>query len=183
MTETSWEKGHSGLKVAAPSRLKFLIIGVVLFGAIAFLLVTGTANGGRFFFTINEMLARPEMTGKSVKISGAVVGTTIKFDAETKTIHFSMANITNDSAELEKQGGLAKALHMAVIDLSVKRIDVVVHNQAMPDLLRDEAQAIVTGTLGTDGVFTADELLLKCPSKYVGDIPQQVDPAQQSSSQ
>src|SRR5260221_12879808 len=130
VTETSWEKGRSGIKIAAQSRLKFLIIGVVLFGAIAFFLVTGTANGGRFFFTINEMLARPEMTGKSVKISVAVVGTTIKFDAETKTIHFSMANITNDSAELEKQIGLAKALHMAVMNLSAKQMDAVIHNQA-----------------------------------------------------
>src|SRR6266436_7450112 len=135
VTETSWEKGHSGIKVAAPSRLKFLIIGVVLFGAIAFLLVTGTANGGRFFFTINEMLARPELTGKSVKVSGAVVGTSIKFDAETKTIYFTLANITNDSGELDKEGGLAKALHMAVIDPGAKRINVVVRNQAMPDLL------------------------------------------------
>jgi len=30
-----------------------------------------------------------------------------------------------------------------------------------PDLLKDEAQAIVTGKLGEDGVFYADELLLK----------------------
>src|SRR5258708_27780650 len=106
VTETSWEKGHSGLKVAAPSRLKFLIIGVVLFGAIAFLLVTGTANGGRFFFTINEMLAPAEMTGKSVKISCAVVGTTIKFDAETRTTPFPILKITNSRSAPQKQGGL-----------------------------------------------------------------------------
>jgi cytochrome c-type biogenesis protein CcmE len=44
----------------------------------------------------------------------------------------------------------------------------------MPDLLKDEAQAIVTGKLGADGVFVADELLLKCPSKYAADVPNQV---------
>ena len=36
----------------------------------------------------------------------------------------------------------------------------------MPDLLQHEAQAIMTGRLGDDGVFYADELLLKCPSRY-----------------
>ncbi|NJL57955.1 cytochrome c maturation protein CcmE [bacterium] len=34
----------------------------------------------------------------------------------------------------------------------------------MPDLLQHEAQAILTGTLGDDGVFYATELLLKCPA-------------------
>ena len=32
--------------------------------------------------------------------------------------------------------------------------------------LKNEAQAIVVGKLGADGVFYADELLLKCPTRY-----------------
>src|SRR5450432_2206357 len=183
VADTSWEKTRSGLKVTTPNRFKFILVGVVLFGAIGFLVVTGTANGGRFFYTINELLARPELAGKSVKVSGAVVGTSIKFYADTKTIHFTLANVTDDTTALDKDGGLAKALHDAVIDPNGQRINVVVYNQPVPDLLRDEAQAIVTGTLGSDGVFTADELLLKCPSKYAADVPQQVDPAQSSSTQ
>jgi cytochrome c-type biogenesis protein CcmE len=43
----------------------------------------------------------------------------------------------------------------------------------MPDLLQDEAQAIMTGLLGDDGVFYADELLLKCPTKYEEAVPGQ----------
>ncbi|HVO43420.1 MAG TPA: cytochrome c maturation protein CcmE, partial [Aggregatilineales bacterium] len=54
-----------------------------------------------------------------------------------------------------------------------QRVNVVVENQAMPDLLQNEAQAIVTGKLTSDSVFHADELLLKCPSKYASDLPQQ----------
>jgi cytochrome c-type biogenesis protein CcmE len=45
-----------------------------------------------------------------------------------------------------------------------------------PDLLRDEAQAIMTGHLGEDGVFYADELLLKCPTKYEEAVPSQAAP-------
>jgi cytochrome c-type biogenesis protein CcmE len=44
-----------------------------------------------------------------------------------------------------------------------------------PDLLRDEAQAIVTGHLGEDGVFYADELLLKCPTRYQEEVPLQAE--------
>jgi cytochrome c-type biogenesis protein CcmE len=40
--------------------------------------------------------------------------------------------------------------------------------------LRDEAQAIITGHLGTDGIFQAEELLLKCPTKYQEAVPSQV---------
>ncbi|MCX6070310.1 MAG: cytochrome c maturation protein CcmE [Chloroflexi bacterium] len=39
--------------------------------------------------------------------------------------------------------------------------------------LRDEAQAILTGRMGDDGVFQASELLLKCPTRYEEEIPLQ----------
>jgi cytochrome c-type biogenesis protein CcmE len=42
-----------------------------------------------------------------------------------------------------------------------------------PDLLQHEAQAIMTGRLGEDGKFFADELLLKCPTKYEDAVPEQ----------
>ncbi len=43
----------------------------------------------------------------------------------------------------------------------------------MPDLLQNEAQAIMTGKIGEDGVFYASELLLKCPTKYEEAVPEQ----------
>jgi cytochrome c-type biogenesis protein CcmE len=49
----------------------------------------------------------------------------------------------------------------------------IVYVGPKPDLLRNEAQAIVTGHLGDDGVFYADELLLKCPTKYEEAVPEQ----------
>jgi cytochrome c-type biogenesis protein CcmE len=39
-------------------------------------------------------------------------------------------------------------------------------------LLKNEAQAIVTGKLGEDGMFYADELQLKCPTRYDEAPPQ-----------
>jgi cytochrome c-type biogenesis protein CcmE len=43
------------------------------------------------------------------------------------------------------------------------------------DLLRNEAQAIMTGKIGEDGVFYAEELLLKCPTKYEESVPEQAE--------
>jgi cytochrome c-type biogenesis protein CcmE len=53
------------------------------------------------------------------------------------------------------------------------RVKVHLENQVKPDLLQHESQAIVTGTLGKDGVFYATELLLKCPSRYDDKLPNQ----------
>ena len=63
-------------------------------------------------------------------------------------------------------------MHQAVIDPHRSKLQVV-YVGAMPDLLRNEAQAIMEGHLGTDGIFYADELLLKCPTKYEEAVPQQ----------
>ena len=49
----------------------------------------------------------------------------------------------------------------------------VVYEGPKPDLLRHEAQAIMTGRMGEDGVFYADELLLKCPTRYEESLPEQ----------
>jgi cytochrome c-type biogenesis protein CcmE len=37
---------------------------------------------------------------------------------------------------------------------------------AVPDQLRDGMEVVAGGRLGPDGVFVADELLVKCPSNY-----------------
>ena len=52
---------------------------------------------------------------------------------------------------------------------------LVVYQGARPDLLNDEAQAVVTGKLGEDGIFYAEELLLKCPTKYEEAVPEQAE--------
>jgi cytochrome c-type biogenesis protein CcmE len=56
-------------------------------------------------------------------------------------------------------------MQAAVNDPGSPSLDVI-YDGPRPEMLKDEAQAIVTGTLNEDGVFVAEELLLKCPSKY-----------------
>jgi cytochrome c-type biogenesis protein CcmE len=83
-----------------------------------------------------------------------------------------VAHVPGDNKDIEAQGGLAVVLHEAVVDPSRPQMQVV-YNGVMPDLLRDEAQAIMTGQVSEDGVFMADELLLKCPTKYEEAVPEQ----------
>ena len=123
--------------------------------------------------TINEVKAEGAgVIGKSLRLSGAVIGDTIAYDAETLTLTFMVAHVPGDNADIESQGGLAVALKEAVNDPTRERIKVI-YNGPKPDLLRNEAQAIVTGSVGADGVFHAEELLLKCPTRYEEAVPDQ----------
>ncbi len=155
------------------SRMKLFLGGFVILAAVGFLIVSSTQASAQFFMTIDELGAKgPSIVDHNVTVSGAVLGDSITYDPKTLSVTFTVANVPGDNAEIEKEGGLGKVLHEAVIDPNRSRLKVV-YQGAKPDLLRNEAQAVMTGHLGTDGVFYASELLLKCPTKYEQAIPQQ----------
>lgn len=154
-------------------RSKFIIGGMLILAAVVYLIYSSTQQAAEYFMTVDEIKAKGDgMVDKSLRLSGAVIGDTIQYDAQTLTLTFEVAHVPGDNAEIEAQGGLADVLHAAVIDPSRARVTVV-YNGVMPDLLRNEAQAIMTGHLGADGIFYAEELLLKCPTKYEEAVPEQ----------
>lgn len=152
---------------------KFILGGILILGAVVFLIWSSTASTQEYFLTVDELNAKgSSVMDKNLRVSGAVVGDTIQYDADTLTLTFEVAHVPGDNAALESEGGLAVALHEAVIDPSRARMKVV-YEGPLPDLLRNEAQAIMTGHLAQDGVFYAEELLLKCPTKYEEAVPAQ----------
>jgi cytochrome c-type biogenesis protein CcmE len=155
-------------------RVKFILGGLLILAAVVYLIVSSTQASAQYFMTVDELNAKGSgVVNKNVRVSGAVIGDTIKYDASTLTLSFDVAHVPGDNAEVEKEGGLAVVLHQAVIDPKREKLKVV-YVGVKPDLMRNEAQAIMTGHLGDDGVFYADELLLKCPTKYEEAVPEQV---------
>lgn len=152
---------------------KFFIGGLLILGAVVFLIWSSTAATSEYFMTVDELNEKgATVIDRNLRVSGAVIGDTIQYDAQSLTLTFEVAHVPGDNAALEDEGGLAEALHQAVIDPTRARMKIV-YVGPMPDLLRHEAQAIVTGKLAEDGVFHADELLLKCPTKYEEAVPEQ----------
>jgi cytochrome c-type biogenesis protein CcmE len=171
MSQTAWTKGDSpvprnqqGFK---RDRLKFIIAGAVIVFAVVFLIINGTTSGAQYFLTVDELHSDSSYVGKSIRISGAVDGDTIVYDAANLILDFEIANIPSETSDL------ALTLHLAVNDPTARRLQVHVENEVKPDLLQHEAQAILTGTLGEDGVFYATEVLMKCPSRYGEAVPEQ----------
>lgn len=157
------------------NRLKFIVAGLFIFAALVYLIVSSTQAGAQYFLTVDELLERgASIFNKDVRISGAVLGDTIHYNNQTFTLSFDIAHVPGDSDEIEAQGGLASVLHAAVNDPNRKTLHII-YKGVQPDLLRHEAQAILSGHLGEDGIFYADELLLKCPSKYEEALPDQAE--------
>ena len=156
-------------------KIKFILGGVAILAAVIYLIVSSTKASAEYFLTVDEVHSQnSQIVGRNLRISGAVVGDTIQYDADSLTLSFDIVHIPGDNAEIEAQGGLAEVLHAAVIDQTRSRL-AVVYSGPKPDLLQNEAQAIVTGHLGEDGIFHADELLLKCPTRYDEALPEQVN--------
>ncbi len=162
-------------KLFQKQTLKYWVGGLVIVVVVTFLIAFAMRAGVQYFITVDELFAnKDKYSGQQVRISGAVVGDSIRFNASSIQLTFTIAQVSGDQAEIEAMGGLAVALHQAVIDPTRSRVDVI-YAGTRPDLLKDEAQAILTGSLDADGFFHAEEILLKCPSKYAEEIPQQVE--------
>lgn len=133
---------------------KFLLGGALLFMAAAVVIVQGFAGNDQYFLTVSQLRAKgPEFLEQSVRISGAIIGDSIAFDAQTLRLEFDVV----DGVE---QIGAQPPLR-------------IVYEGPRPELLQDHAQAIIEGRLDANGAFRADSLLLKCPTRYEEQFPGQ----------
>lgn len=156
--------------------LKFILGGIVLVGGILYLIITSLNANAQYFLTVEEVVTRSragELEGRNIRVSGAVVGDSITYDIDSLELNFMIAHVPAENQLLAEEGGLAQALFNAVNDPARSRLDVVYYGP-VPDLLQNESQAILTGRVLSTGVFEADEILLKCPTKYEGSVPDQV---------
>lgn len=137
---------------------KFLIgIGLMVAAIVAVMAFTIMGNSS-MEVKVNDLLSQkardPEITQRSLKLTGMVVGDSIVYDPNTLHLEFDLVNSRDDLVN-----NLTTAPRVRVVYQGVK-----------PDTLMHESSAIVTGKLSADGKFHAgnapDALLLQCPTKY-----------------
>ena len=151
-----------------------LILGIVIIiAAVVYLIASSTLSQSQYFLTVEELQSnQAEYVGKNVRMSGVVLGDTIVYDPQTLELTFQVAQIPGDHRVIEQMGGMSVVLAQAAQDPTLPKMTIH-YVGPRPDLLKDEAQAIITGSLDENGVFQASELLLKCPSKYQSELPDQ----------
>ena len=121
--------------------VKIMVGGVVILLAVAYLVVAALPSGTAYYITVSELAemgarAQTEQT----RVSGTVAPGTIVRSAESQEVRFQVEDAS---------GRLT-----------------VVYNGLVPDIFGDEAQVVVEGTQGADGVYHAHTLLAKCPSRF-----------------
>ncbi|MFQ5418863.1 MAG: cytochrome c maturation protein CcmE [Anaerolineae bacterium] len=152
MADTTWTNtGEAELVKPKSNRLKFIVGGVLLLGAIVFLVVNAMTGSTQLFKTVDEFYAdQSRLIGRDLRVSGRVIGDSIQFtqiDATTTRLEFDIVDDINNPGQ---------------------RLHIVAMNEPKPDLLKHEAEALVEGRADANGVFLSNPggLLLKCPTRY-----------------
>jgi len=137
---------------------KYLLGLALIAAAVVFLIVTSMSANAQYFYTVDELRAKGQgIVDQNVRVSGAVINSSTKFEVRDNQPYLQF-----DVADADKMS-TQTPLH-------------IVYNGPKPDLIEEpQAQAIIEGHLGADGNFHADNLLLKCPSRYEEEFPNQAD--------
>ena len=122
-------------------RWPHMIAILVVVSAFGFLGFNAFKSASMYYLTPTELLARGEEAyNDEVRLSGTVVDGTIERDAGN-VYRFTVAD--DDGVTIP-----------------------VVYKGVVPDTFKEDAEVVVEGELTTDGIFEANNLLAKCPSKY-----------------
>ncbi len=120
---------------------KFVIgISIIVLG-IGYFMVSGVSKGSSYYVTVQELSeSGDKLIGDRLRMGGVVLE----------------GSITTDVRKLDVNFKIHQDEH--VID--------VFYNGITPDMFRDGSDVILEGSFTEDGVFVADLLMAKCPSKY-----------------
>jgi cytochrome c-type biogenesis protein CcmE len=126
----------------ANKQIKFVIGGVLIMAAIVYLAVTSIQSTGAYYMTVAEVNSKAqELAGRKIRVSGAVSQDSAQWDAAKLLLTFALTDKTGEVMTVSFHG-------------------------SRPSNFARATEAIVEGQLQPNGVFRADNLLLKCPSRY-----------------
>lgn len=148
---TDVEAQTSGLSTRRqPRRVRwsFVIAGLAIAGAVLYLVLANTSATAEYYLTIPELRTCTSCATQAVRVAGFVAPGSVERDAKTQLVRFTIADQAANAAQ----------------SLPVEYSGVV------PDIFRPGIQVVVEGKV-QNGVFHAQTLLAKCPSKFQSATP------------
>lgn len=150
MTESSTILQGAVSTSRANSKIKFIVGGGVIVALIAYLIISSISSQGAYYREVGEVIAQQSaLSGKNLRVSGRIVTESIQYDAATLDLNFKIS----DPADASKQ------------------LPIHFHGVQPDQIGRENTEAIVEGTLGPNSTVEANNLLLKCPSRYEEGVP------------
>jgi cytochrome c-type biogenesis protein CcmE len=121
--------------------LKFIVGSLVIAGAIGFFVLSSFGSNVVYYVTLPEFEAQhAQLVGQTIRVNGPLDQSSIQIDQKTLTLKFNL-----------KDGSV---------------VVPVVYHGVVPDTLTTGESVVAEGRLSPQGVFEADNILVKCPSKY-----------------
>ncbi len=126
--------------------VKYFAGGLIILAAIVYVTFNSFQSNAVYYYTLREFKAQQSnLAGQTIRINGPLDKESIQIDQKTLVLQFNM-----------KDGDL---------------VQPVVYRGVVPDTLTTGESVVAEGHLGSDGVFQADNILVKCPSKYESQTP------------
>jgi cytochrome c-type biogenesis protein CcmE len=120
---------------------RLIIGGGIILIAVVYLLYLSFGSSVSYYVTVSEFFERSdELLETNIRMAGNVADTTIEWNADDLELTFTLT-----------EGGKNMA---------------VVYNGAQPSGFKAGSTILAEGKYGSDGIFRASQLILKCPSKY-----------------
>jgi cytochrome c-type biogenesis protein CcmE len=120
---------------------RFLIGGGVILIALVYLLYLSFGSSVSYYVTVSEYFERSdELLDTNIRVAGKVADNPIEWNADDLELMFTIT-----------EGG--------------KNMPVI-YKGAQPSGFKAGSTILVEGKYGSDGLFRASQIILKCPSKY-----------------
>ncbi len=121
--------------------VKYFAGGIIILAVLAYVTFSSFQSNAVYYYTLKEFGAQQgKLVGQNVRINGPLDLSSIQNDQKTLELKFNL-----------KDGDTV--------------LPVVYHGVA-PDTLKTGESVVAEGHLDKSGVFLADSILVKCPSKY-----------------
>ncbi len=121
--------------------IKIVVGGIIILLAVAYLVVAALPSGTAYYITVSELADMGDRAQtQQTRVSGNVVPGSIVRSAESQDVQFQ---VEDGSGRL-----------------------TVVYSGVLSDIFGDHIQVVVEGKQGQDGVYRADQVFAKCPSRF-----------------
>jgi len=122
-------------------RLAWILAGLAVLGVAAGLVLNAFQSNMVFFFSPTQVAAKEAPQGRAFRIGGLVEAGSLAREPNSLTVHFRVTDT-------------AQTIPVAYTGL-------------LPDLFKEGKGVVAQGTLGSDGVFHATEVLAKHDENYM----------------
>lgn len=123
-------------------KVRLQIGALAILSSLVYIGLEGAHNFSSYFVTVNAYRAHMgQFADKTFRVQGTLLASSVRYNEATTTLSFTLQ---------------AKGQSLPVV-----------YRGAMPNEQFKNADAIVEGKIGSNGVFQASKLMIQCPNHYV----------------